>query len=172
MFKALGIAMILFACFMFSYLKADELKQKYHNLKQMKKALSMMKSEISFSAKELSETAGEISESLLGDMKDFFKAVYQNLSDNETLDFGQAWAAAREEFAQTPFLSPAADKTMTDFSQRAGKMSREIEIENIDKTLESLDREIADEGENYTKNRKLIFTLGIGAGLAVLILFI
>ena len=88
------------------------------------------------------------------------------------MDFGQAWAAAREEFAQTPFLSPAADKTMTDFSQRAGKMSREIEIENIDKTLESLDREIADEGENYTKNRKLIFTLGIGAGLAVLILFI
>ena len=81
MFKALGIAMILFACFMFSYLKADELKQKYHNLKQMKKALSMMKSEISFSAKELSETAGEISESLLGDMKDFFKAVSQNLSE-------------------------------------------------------------------------------------------
>ncbi len=105
MFKALGIAMILFACFMFSYLKADELKQKYHNLKQMKKALSMMKSEISFSAKELSETAGEISESLLGDMKDFFKAVSQNLSDNETLDFDGVGGSQRG-ICTNPFFKP------------------------------------------------------------------
>ena len=172
MLKALGIVMILFASVMFSYMKVDEMKQKYQNLKQMKKALSMMKSEISFSSRELSEAAGELSASLSGDMAFFFKNVSQYLAENETADFGQAWEAAKSVFAQKPFLSAAADKTMTDFSQRAGKMSREIELENIEKTLEAIDNTLEDEREKYTKNRKLIFTLGIAAGLAVLILFV
>lgn len=172
MFKALGIGMILFSCCMFSYIKAGELKQKYHNMKQMKKALTVIKNEISFSSRELAGAAAEAAKALSGEMSDFFQAVAKNLSENETSDFGHAWEKAREEFTGKPFLPAAAEKMMIDFSQKAGKMSREIEIENIERTTEALDREITDERENYAKNRKLIYTLGIAGGLAVTILFI
>lgn len=172
MFKALGIIMVLFACFMFSYVKADELKRKYNNLRQMKKALSVMKSEISFTSKELSKTTDELSALLPGDMSHFFKRISHYLSENEASDFEHAWKRAKNDLASKPFLCSAADRVMTDFSQRVGKMSRDIELENISKTLDALDVELAEERESYTANRKLIFTMGIGAGLVALILFI
>lgn len=172
MLKTFGMFMILFACFAFSYIKAGELKQKYENLKQMKKALSMMKSEISFTSKALSETADELSALLTGDVSFFFKSVSRYLSENETADFGTAWEYAKKLLQQRPFLFPAAEKIVTDFSKRVGKMSMEIELENIDGALAAIDRELMDEGELYARNRKLIFTLGVGAGLAVSIFFI
>lgn len=172
MFQAMGIAMILFACIAFSYLKVDALKQQYENLKALRQALLIIKNEISFSSIELSEAAMTVSNTLSGEMASVFSYVADYLSEHEMADFAQAWEEAKKCAPHRPILSVAADKTMTDFARRAGKMSREIEMENIDKTLSMLESELTTEGEQYIKNKKLIYTLGVGVGLAVLILFI
>jgi len=172
MLKVMGIAFVFFACIFFSYEKSSALKQELMHLKQMRKALLLIKNEILFSAKELSQMAESIDGALSDDMDTFFRNVTSYLAAHETADFGQAWAAARQEWEPKPFLSRSADRIMTTFSQQVGKMPREAELAHFDKTIEALDCELKEAETGYEKNRKLIYTLGICVSTAVFILFL
>ncbi len=170
--KIMGIALIFFACILFSYEKATALKQELLHLKQMRKALMLFKNEISFSAKELLQMVNSLKGMLSDDMDLFFGDVESFLATHETADFGQAWTAAKQEWKSKPFLSRSADRIMTSFSQQVGKMPREAELTHFDKTIDALDCEIAEAETSYEKNRKLIYTLGICVSTAVFILFL
>ena len=82
--------------------------------------------------------AESIDGALSDDMDTFFRNVTSYLAAHETADFGQAWAAARQEWEPKPFLSRSADRIMTTFSQQVGKMPREAELAHFDKTIEAL----------------------------------
>lgn len=172
MLKVMGIIFVFFACIVFSYDKAKALKKELMHLKQMRKALLLIKNEISFSAKELSQMVDSIHGALSDDINIFFRNVASFLATHETADFGQAWAAAKQEWGTKPFLSRSADRIMTTFSQQVGKMPREAELTHFDKTIEALDCELKEAETNYEKNRKLIYTLGICVSTAVFILFL
>ncbi len=172
MLKVMGIALIFFACILFSYEKAMALKQELMHLKQMRKALMLIKNEISFSAKELLQMVNSLKGMLSDDMDLFFGDIASFLAAHETADFGQAWTAAKQEWEPKPFLSRSADRIMTAFSQQVGKMPREAEIAHFEKTIEALDCELIEAETGYEKNRKLIYTLGICVGTAVFILFL
>lgn len=172
MLKIIGSIMILFACVMFSFIKADELKQKCDNLNRMKKAVYLIKNEIAFSSKTLSEAICYVSQLMPHNISLFFKSVSEYLLNNETSDFSQAWEASKNEFDNKLLLSDEADKILDDLAQQLGKMPRDSELENIDRTLEILSNQYCEEEKSYKKNRKMIFSLGLCAGLAVLILFI
>lgn len=164
--------MIVFAAFMFSYTKADELKRRLENLKQLKRGLTIIKNEISFSSREMQGAAQELSETLSGDFKDVFFSISQNLYKNPDKSFGQAWEEGTKGYAKGSLISENALKIMKDFSCFAGQKSKEIEIENIDKTINLLEDEIKNENEDFSKNRKLIFSLGGITGLSLLIILL
>lgn len=172
MFKALGILMIVFSSFMFSYIKADNLKKRLENLKQLKRALSILKNEISFSSREIQGVAEELSEILNGDFKDVFLNISKNLYKNPDKTFGQAWEEGTKGYVRGGLISENAFKIIKDFSCLAGQRSKEIEIENIEKTINLLENEIKSEGDRFQENRKLIFSLGGITGLSLLIILL
>lgn len=172
MLKFIGIIMVLWSCFLFSYMKADAIKRKYENLKEIKRVLQILKNEISFSSKELLETISELSQNASGDVAELFCEMYIKMKNDETQDFGQAWKYAKDKISSNKIFSGETQKILDAFCERAGTMSKEIELENIDKTIKSLESEIENEAESYKKNRKLIYAFGGFFGIGILILFI
>lgn len=170
MLKAMGMIMVFMSCILFSVLKTDELKQKYENLKEIKKALFLLKNDISFSSKDLPLAIEEISHALSGGMRDFFSVLSDKLKGDEKITFEKAWEMSFKEYKK-PFLPKDAEKIVASFSGAIGKLSKNAEIENIDKMINELEAELIKESENYKKNRQLILTLGIGASVTTLILF-
>ena len=94
------------------------------------------------------------------------------MKNDEAQDFGQAWKYAKDKISSNKIFSDETQKILDAFCERAGTMSKEIELENIDKTIKSLESEIENEAENYKKNRKLIYAFGGFFGTGILILFI
>ena len=172
MFKALGIIMVFFSCVIFSFIKGEELKTKINNLREIKKALFLIKNELSFSNKELSGTLLEISKSVSGDVSRFFCYISDELTKDGGKDFGQAYLDAKENINKGRFISKEAEKILDTFSFAVGKMSREAEIENVDKAISDLEQVLIYENENFLKTKKLIYSAGVGIGSAVVILFV
>ncbi len=170
--QTIGIVLIFLSCILFVHQKAEGLIKTLQNVKQMKQALIYMKNEISFSSKALAEVTASLQYVLTGNIGQFFSQLSSYLSANETADFGQAWEHAKGCFGNKPFLPAAADSILTDFSRQAGKLPREAELENFEKTINDLDVEIANANETYPQKCKLIYTLGVCAATAVLILFL
>lgn len=172
MLKVIGACCILFSCVMFSCFKVSGIKRKYENAKQMQTALLMMKNEIAFSKTEIFETLLGIASALSGNVADFFGRLSDCLRQDERTDFGQAWEYVMEEYRDRPIFSSGIQNIMLGFSHQVGKMSKEIELENMNKTLKSLEDAIKKEEEQYKNNRKLIYTFGFLGGFSVLILFL
>ena len=170
MSKTLGILMVILSSLLFTYIKADDMKRRLENIKQLKRGLGIIKNEIMFSSREMGDIALELSETLEGDLSFIFKGVAEKMRENTHISFGQAWEERINIHKNV--LPERAVKIMNDFSYMAGKMSKEIEISNIEKTMDILDEETKEEFLNYTKNRKLIFSLGAISALSVTILFL
>ncbi len=164
--------MVVLSVFLFSYYKADEIKKRFENLKQLKRGLTIIKNEISFSSQEMENVAKELSEILDGDCAEAFFSISENLKENPCKSFGQAWSEAMDKMGKNAFLPVSAKKIMNEFAMKSGQMSKDIEIENIDKTITLLEEEIKAESRESEKNRKLIFSLGGITGLSVLIILL
>ncbi|MBR4874397.1 MAG: stage III sporulation protein AB [Clostridia bacterium] len=172
MHKALGIIIVFFSCVIFSFIKGEELKTKINNLREIKKALFLIKNELSFSNKELSYALSEVSKNVSGDVSKFFGYISDELTKDKGKSFRQAYIDAKENINKDCFLSKEAERIVDAFSTSVGKMSREAEIENIDKAIVDLEQVLTCENENFLKTKKLIYSAGVGIGSAVVILFI
>lgn len=172
MYKILGSILILSASLLFSYLKVTESKERLENLKEIHKAFVILKSEISFFNSELSKAITLLTERLSGKVSIFFQKLSDCLEHDETLEFKAAWEQAEEDSELKNTFFPASYKIITDFVTEFGKSDREIELQNLDKTIDALEHELEEENVRYKTNRKLIYSLGFMGGISVMIFFI
>lgn len=159
--------MIFAACMLFAYGKVQDMKQKLVNLLEMERALFLMRHEISFSGRELWEACNGLASALSGPVSDLFFQVSDRLQQEETLSFQEAFSACAPGL-----FSPEAKSILGQFAATFGTLSKELEESAIMRCMESLSRLKHEEQEAYKKNRKLIYALCMGAGVAVLILLI
>ena len=167
MANLLGMILIVVACVLFAYYKVHDIKQKLINLGEMERALFLMQHEVAFSGRELWEACDGLASVLTGQVSDLFFSVSDRLKADETLSFEEAFSQMAEGL-----FSPETQTILKSFAATFGTLSREIESSAIVHCMESLSRLKEEETKQYQQNRKLIYTLCIGAGLSVLILLI
>lgn len=167
MAKMLGMILIVVACVLFSYSKVHDMKQKLVNLCEMERALFLMQYEISFSGRELWEACDGLASALTGQVSDLFFKISDRLKTDETLSFQEAFSHLAEDL-----FSSGAQTILKSFVATFGTLPRDLEASSITHCMESLSRLKVEETKQYKQNRKLIYTLCIGAGLSVLILLI
>lgn len=168
MYKLTGIVMVCCALWGFLYSKVQAITSEYNNLKEMIKALTYLKQELKFSSGELGKVCREISVRTQFQVSGIFGNIADILKEN-VCDFYQAWHGA---VCGQKIFSKETEKTLEEFAQNLGKKSLDIELENIEKTIEILSQIEEYEGEKTTKHKKLIYTLGASVGAALIILVI
>ena len=167
MAKMVGMILIFVACVLFAYSKVHDRKQKLINLGEMERAMFLMQYEISFSGRQLWEACDGLASALTGQVSDLFFRISDRLKADETLSFQEAFSHLAEDM-----FSPEAQNILKSFATTFGTLSRDMETSSITHCMESLSRLKIEETHTYKQNRKLMYTLCIGAGLAVWILLI
>lgn len=167
MAKMLGMILIFVACALFAYSKVHDMKQKLVNLCEMERALFLMQYEISFSGRQLWEACDGLASALTGQVSDLFYRISDRLKADETLSFQEAFSHLAENM-----FSPETQNILKSFAATFGTLSRDMETSSIAHCMESLSRLKDGETQQYKQSRKLIYTLCIGGGLAILILLI
>lgn len=168
MYKIIGLLLVGSALCGFLYSRVQTINEKYSNLKEMIKALTYLKQEISFSAGELGKVIREISYKAQGKVSEVFCQIGNMLEEKPT-DFSSAWMAVTKGLR---LFSKEAENAVVDLARNLGKKSLDIELENIQKTKEILEQIEEYEREKTFSDKKLLYTLGASAGLALVILVI
>lgn len=168
MYKIIGILLVVGALSGFLYNQAQSMSREYENLKEMIKALTYLKQELSFSAGELWKVCRMIADRTKNDVSEaFFKTA--DILEEKSSDFCTSWSEATQEMS---LFSNNTQAVLSDLFYNLGKKSLDIELENIEKAKEILEQTEIYEREKTTKDKKLLYTLGVSAGLALVILAI
>lgn len=168
MYKIIGLFFVGGSLAGFMYSRAQSINKKYINLKEMIKALTYLKQELSFSAGELWKVLREISCKTQGEISEIFCQI-SNILEEKPLDFSSAWHGVTDGKV---LFSKDTENSLFDLAGNLGKKSLDIELENIQKTKEILEQIEEYEKEKTTKDKKLLYTLGVSLGIALVILVI
>ncbi len=168
MYKIIGMLLVGGALSGFLYNKAQTMSKEYENLKEMIKALTYLKQELSFSAGELWRVCRTIANRTKNDVSEAFLKT-ANILEEKPSDFYTSWSEATQGVS---LFSKEAQSAISDLIYNLGKKSLDIELENIEKTKEILEQTEIYEREKTAKDKKLLYTLGVSAGLALVILSI
>jgi len=166
MFKLAGIIMIVLSCGGYVFSRAEGIKEKCENLRQIRQAITYIKHEMSFSASQIDVLSEKCAEYTKGEVAEVFLRSSELLKKDKTLDFYRAWLKAK---GNKELFSPDADNAVCEFFKNLGKKSIDIELDNIEKTEELIERLLITEEEKTKKDTKLTYTLGGAVSAAVII---
>lgn len=152
-------------CTLLGHTAAEALRQRARTLAALAESLARLRIEIGFSATPLESAARRVAH---GEVEPFWNAFADCLADG--LDAAQA-------FAQTQLDGQAdwgerAEAIFADFAGGLGKSDRQSQCARIDETLLRLRRETEASETKARESGKLRFSLGVMAGMALIIVLL
>ena len=172
MLTVLGIILVLFSCIAFAVMKIAAAREKIGTTRQMRDVLKRMADQISFTMEPLPDILSRISQEELGETGEFLDELASQLKKSENRSLQEVWSSTLDGYAKRLGLSARTISILSGLGERLGRMSRDIELDNISYTIEELDGEIEAQQALFTKNEKLFRSFGVLVGILIVILFI
>lgn len=167
-FKGIVYVLIFLTCTYIGMLKSKTYSERVMQLKNFKEALNVFKTKIKFTYEPIPQIFKEIGENTKGSIGEIFSksSIYMN---EEAAD--SSWRKAVEENGQMNITQE--DKSVfLRLSRLLGQTDLEGQINEIELVDSFLNTQIEEAEDEKTKNEKLNKTLGMIAGLVIVILVI
>ncbi|MBR2499515.1 MAG: stage III sporulation protein AB [Clostridia bacterium] len=167
MIKILGIILIFIACYGFAQKRITKSRKKSSQLSSLISGLKEIADKISFLGEPLYEIISSVNQH---NNNIFFSEILSILSDDKKVSMETAWKEALE--SKEIALSEDAKEVLLLLGKTIGRQTAQKEEENIGFCIEKLSSILAEEEQLLKKNTKMIQSLGIVSGLAIVILFV
>ena len=142
------------------------------DLRRFKKGLLMLRSEIDYLSTPLNQALHNIAHKLgrAHPMAQFFEGIAQRLDAQSAPE--RAVADSLSNYQSRLYLSSEDREAVCAFGKTLGYLDKTLQLEAIAMTLAYVDERIQQEREHSLKYKKMYQTLGVLAGLLVVVLFI
>ncbi len=169
MLKLLGAAFILAATTWTGFEASRRFSDRPKQLRLLKSALQSLEAEIMYGHTPLHEAARRLAEQLPKPLSNLFETFSKNLTDTETT-VKEAWEASLKDVWKLTALKQGEFEIMKQFGETLGRHDRFSQQKQIILTLTHLEREEADAREKQAKYEKMVKSLGLLAGLLLVII--
>lgn len=170
--KFIGIAMIAMACGLFGFSISFDYVSRIRKIEKIKKMLVLLKGEIKYKNSEVIETISTVEEMTDGLSKEFLSEVIRTFND-EKCSINYAWKKSVNKILEdNKNLHEEDMRCLLELGTSIGITERETQISNIMNTIEILDLKINELNEGRGEKCKLYRTLGMMAGMFIMIVFI
>lgn len=170
--KAAGICLIMGSSTAMGFLLSGRLEERIEELECMKKMLMQLKGEIRYHHAMLPEgfraTAGRM-ENLYGTL---LKNVSEEMEEMDGQTLAQIWEKNVRVVLKESALSKEDKERLVAFGGQMGYLDIEMQINSIELYMEQLQEEIKNAKEGLKRNGKLYRTMGVIAGIFVVILIV
>lgn len=139
------------------------------DLEEMKNAMEIFKSKIKFTYKPIPEIFEEIAKEIKSNIAGVFLL---SKSYMEEYTASESWKMAMEKSASNTNLTKDDIEVISNLSKTLGGTDLDGQIAIIELTENLIDRQIQKAREEETKNGRLYKTLGMGIGLAIIIILV
>lgn len=165
--KYIILLIILLTSTSIGFKLSNKYKQRVIELKEMKIFLGMLKTKIRFTYEPLPEIFDETLDSFKGSILEFIKDVKIKM---ETMPAGMAWQEAIKEANLN--LNLEDKNILNKMGNLLGKTDMEGQLSGIEVTENFLNKQIEKAEAEKEKNEKMYKTLGIIAGIGMVIILI
>ena len=142
------------------------------DLLEFKRALLILKSEIEYIATPLPEAMANISEKLRCPMDGLFADYSKLLKSNAKGESAyHLWQSAIESHKRAMFLKDDDIEIIESFGKTLGYLDKQMQIDSIRNTLDYIDVQVSSLQESNEKNKRMYRSLGLIAGLLLLVVF-
>ena len=162
---------LLFIIFVISAMVGVNISKKYgtrvRELKEMQRALHIFEEKIKFTYEPIPDVFDEISRKCFESIGDIFKQASRKM---KVMSAGEAWEVALEN-SNTKFTKDDIE-VLKGLAKMLGKTDLDGQVSEIRLTQKFVDTKIEEAQIEKGKNEKLYKTLGITAGLTIVIILI
>ena len=172
MFRLTLLLVIFLACIGTGMYLGSVYGFRLDDLKRFKKGLLILRSEINYLGTPLDQALHNIAHKLGTEhaMARFFEGTALGISQQQFPE--EAVADSLAQCERVLYLSPEDKETLKSFGKTLGYLDKSLQLEAIAMTLHYLDERIEQENAYSLKYKKLYQTLGVLAGLLIVVLLI
>lgn len=171
MVKLIGICLVLLATTFTGFEFANRLRKRTKQLRDFQSALSILESEIMYGQTPLAIAAKRISAQIPEPVSGFFQNLHDKLIDG-TESISNIFNSTLEAYSPNMRLKVQEIEILKQFGETLGKHDRFMQQKQIEIALTHLLRLEKEAHINQTNYEGMFQTIGVLAGMLIIILFI
>ncbi|RKQ37762.1 stage III sporulation protein SpoIIIAB [Oceanobacillus halophilus] len=150
---------------------SNRLTKRPKQIRQLKNALQILEAEIVYSQLPLKDAFLSIARQIPEPAKSFFDELGKSLQ-NTNIDFYRIWKEQVDNLVQNSSLSSTEREILYQFGRTLGQHDLYQQQKHIQLTLTHLERELEDARDEQYRYSKMAKSLGVLAGLFIVLLLI
>lgn len=172
MVRITGCLVVILGTTLMGFKTADKIRQRYKSLMYLKKILIMLRAEIDYNQSEINEIFGELEKRTIGAFSSFFGALFEETKGFYNQTIGVYWNGAVDTNLIDMGFQNGDIQKIKELGENLGYLDKKMQLNNIDYTLDYIDRETNELGLNMDKNMKMWKMFGALAGVFVTIVLV
>jgi stage III sporulation protein AB len=170
--KIIGSIIVIFSSSFLGYVLSRDCSRRPGELRELQGLLQMFENEISYLSSYISDAFERISKRSTADATVFFSDTVCRLKEDNSLNASEAWERAVTENIKRTSLNKEDEAILVSFGKMLGNSDIEGQIKNIRLAISHLKNQEHKAEEIKAKNEKMIRSLGILGGLAIVVILI
>ncbi len=168
--KILAAIFIILAGFMFGLNISEYQKIRMNELNDIKKAFLILKSQINYSLESLPTALNNISKKSNKPINTIFEMISKRLVEKDKSGIAKIW---EQEFKRSSTnLSKEDIEMIADFGKVLSSLDRKLQIDNINIIINYIDKTVEFIANKNEQESKMYKSLGVLAGILLVILMI
>lgn len=166
MSKLIGAIFILIACGGMGFAKSAELQSHLHDLEEIKKIFCFLKSEMQYTRAPFAEIFEKITVKVEKNYQEWLREMCTSLNNKTQYSFYEIWKKSIEEHLKHTYLKQ-------EDLEELKIVGKSLEYtEGLDLYLEQIEYKIKNTREMYQTKQKLCRSMGIMAGIFLVVLLL
>lgn len=172
LFRILGYVMILSSCTGMGCLFAGEIKRRLEDLKAAKSMAILLRGDIRYAQTALPEALENAAKRHEGRLGPFLKRVAGELKEYSGTSLKDIWAKAVKEELKHTSLTKKDRECLLFLGEQLGYLDKDMQMNTIDWYITQLEEIMKEVSSDAKQKMRLYQSLGVLAGLFVVILFL
>lgn len=170
--KIIGCILVIISSAGMGFYFSSEIRLRIDDLKELKKLITLLRGDIRYANTPLPEAVNSITRRHKGSFQEFFDLVNTKLSELSGETFSDIWRSAAEKGLESTSLSKKDKFYLTQFGESLGYLDKEMQMNTMDLYLSQLEDEIKEMTKTVKEKSYIYNTLGIMAGIFIVIVMI
>ena len=170
--KIIGCIMVVGSTSGMGFFFSNEMRCRIGNLKELRKLIGLLRGDIRYANTPLPEAIASITRRHKGSFDIFLNSVSTKLQELSGLTFAEVWKEAVNKELVDTSLSKKDKLHLIQFGENLGYLDKDMQMNVIDLFLSQLEEEIKEMTKAMKEKSYLYNSLGIMAGVFIVIVMI
>lgn len=170
--KIIGCILVIGSSAGIGFFFSNEMKCRIEDLKEIRKLITLLRGDIRYASTPLPEAISSIARRQKGSFNSFFTHVSTRLKELSGHTFSEVWREAVHKELENTSLSKKDKLHIIQFGDNLGYLDKDMQMNTIDLFISQLEDEIKELSKTVKEKAYLCNTLGIMAGIFIIIIMI